>query len=76
MKTRVLFNLKTKTIAKFLWKNIIYRFKYFESIVMNENLENKVVTEKLLNWYKIRIKLILIYHVSINKMIKKNIDRR
>ena len=71
MKTRVLFNLKTKTVAKFLWKNIICRFECFESIVMNEDFENKTVTEKLLNRYQIRIKLISTYHASINKMIEK-----
>ena len=71
MKIRVLFNLKTKTVAKFLWKNIICRFECFETIVMNEDFKNKVVTEKLLNRYKIQIKLTSIYHASINEMIKK-----
>ena len=71
MKIRILFNLKTKTVAKFLWKNIICHFECFESIVMNEDFENKVVTEKLLNQYKIQIKLILTYYASINEMIKK-----
>ena len=36
---------------------------------MNEDFENK--TKKLLNRYKIRIKLISTYHASINEMIKK-----
>ena len=71
MKTRVLFNLKTKTVAKFLWKNIICRFECFESIVMNEDLENKAVTKELLNRYRIRIKLTSTYHASINEMIKR-----
>ena len=71
MKTCVLFNLKTETVAKFLWKNIIYCFECFESIVMNEDFENKVITKKLLSRYKIRIKLTSTYHVSINEMIKK-----
>ena len=38
---------------------------------MNENFENKTVTEKLLNRYKIQIKLISIYYASINEMIEK-----
>ena len=38
---------------------------------MNEDFENKVVTEKLLNRYRIRIKLTSTYHASINEMIKK-----
>ena len=71
MKTRVLFNLKTKTVAKFLWKNIICRFECFESTVMNEDFENKAVTKKLLNRYRIQIKLTSTYHASINEMIKK-----
>ena len=66
-----MFNLRTKTVAKFLWKNIICHFECFESIVMNEDLENKTVTEELLNRYRVRIKLISTYHASINEMIKK-----
>ena len=38
---------------------------------MNEDSENKIVTKKLLNRYKIQIKLISVYHASINKMIEK-----
>ena len=71
VKTCALFNLKTKTVAKFLWKNIICCFKCFESIVMNEDLENKAVIKELLNRYKIRIKLTSTYHASINEMIEK-----
>ena len=71
IKIRALFNLRTKTVAKFLWKNIICCFKCFESIVINEDLENKTVIEELLNRYKIRIKLTSTYYTSINKMIKK-----
>ena len=71
MKTRVLFNLRAKTIAKFLWKNIIYCFECFESTVINEDFENKTVTEELLNRYKIRIKLNSTYHALINEMIEK-----
>ena len=71
MKIRVLFNLKAKTVAKFLWKNIICRFECFESTVMNEGLKNKVVTEELLNRYRIQIKLTSTYYASINEMIKR-----
>ena len=71
VKTCALFNLRTEIIAKFLWKNIICRFKCFESIVINENFENKVVTEKLLNRYRIWIKLTSTYHALINEMIEK-----
>ena len=38
---------------------------------MNENSENKIITEKLLNRYKVLIKLTLTYHALINEMIKK-----
>ena len=71
MKTCVLFNLRAKTVAKFLWKDIICRFKCFESIIMNKNFENKVITEELLNRYRIRTKLTSTYHASINEMIEK-----
>ena len=71
IKARTLFNLKAKTVAKLLTKNIIYCFKCFDSVVMNESLENRIVTEKLLNWYIIWIKLTSIYHSSINEMIKR-----
>ena len=38
---------------------------------MNKDFENKTVTKKLLNRYRIQIKLISIYHALINEMIKK-----
>ena len=66
-----MFNLKAETVAKFLWKNIICRFECFESTVINKDFENKTVTEKLLNRYRIQIKLTSTYHASINEMIKK-----
>ena len=71
IKIRVLFNLKAKIVAKFLWKNIICHFQCFESIVINEDFENKIVTKKLLNRYRIRIKLTSTYHESINEIIEK-----
>ena len=66
-----MFNLKAKTVAQFLRKNIICRFKCFESTVMNEDFENKTVTEKLLNRYRIQIKLTSISYTSINEIIKR-----
>ena len=41
---------------------------------MNEDFEDKAVIKKLLNRYKIQLKLTSIYYASINEMIKKNID--
>ena len=38
---------------------------------MNEDFENKAVTEELLNRYRVRIKLISTYHASINEMIER-----
>ena len=38
---------------------------------MNEDFENKAVTEKLLNRYQIQIKLTSTYYTSINEMIKR-----
>ena len=38
---------------------------------MNEGSENKAATKKLLNRYRIRIKLISTYHASINEMIER-----
>ena len=38
---------------------------------MNEDSENKTVTEELLNRYRIRIKLTSTYHTLINEMIKR-----
>ena len=71
MKTRILFDLRAETVAKFLWENIICHFKCFESIVMNEDFENKTIIKELLNRYRIQTKLISTYYILINKMIKK-----
>ena len=42
---------------------------------MNENFENKTITEELLNQYRIRIKLTSTYHISINETIEKKKHR-
>ena len=71
MKVRALFNLKANIVAKFLWKNIICCFECFESTVINEDSENKIMIRKLLNKYRVKIKLISIYHSFFNEMIEK-----
>ena len=38
---------------------------------MNEDFENKTVTEELLNRYQIQIKLTSTYHALINEMIER-----
>ena len=71
IKTRTLFNLRAKTVEKFLWKNIIYRFKCFELTVMNEDFKDKTIIKNFLNRYRVQIKLISVYDVLINEIIKK-----
>ena len=71
MKARALFNLRINIVVKFLWKNIICRFECFELIVINKDSENEAITRKLLNRYKIKIKLISTYYSFDNEMIER-----
>ena len=38
---------------------------------MNEDFKNKTITKKLLNRYRIRIKLTSTYHAQINEIIER-----
>ena len=70
-KNSCLFNLRTETVAKLLYKNIICRFKCFKLIVMNKDFEKKIIIKELLNRYRIRIKLTSTYYALINEMIEE-----
>ena len=71
IKIRALSNLKSNIIVKFVWKNIICRFKYFESAMMNKKFENKVIIKQLMNRCKIKIKINLTYYLMNNKIIER-----
>ena len=72
MKTCALFNLKIDIIVKFIWQNVINRHECFDIIILNENFENKKIIKQLLQKYRIKIKIVLFYHLMINDMIKQN----
>ena len=72
MKTRALFNLKINTIIKFIWQNVINRHECFDIAILNEDFENQKIIKQLLQKYRIKIKIILFYHLMINNMIKRS----
>ena len=72
MKTRALFNLKTDTIVKFIWQDVISRHECFDVAILNEDFENKKIIKQLLQRYRIKIKIVSSYHLMINDMIKRN----
>jgi len=61
-----------KAIAKFLWKDVICRHNCSKRFVMNEELKNKEILEMLIEKYKIKRMMMLIYHSQMNDLVKRN----
>ncbi len=72
IKERVLRAATSKAIAKFLWKNVIYRHNCLKRFVMNEESKNKKIVETLIEKYKIKWVMMLIYHSQMNNLMKRN----
>ncbi len=69
---RVLRAATLKAIAKFLWKDVICKHDCSRRFVMNEELKNKKIVETLIEKYKIKWVMMLIYHLQMNDFMKKN----
>ena len=63
-----------KSVAKFLFKKIIYKYKYFQYIIMNNKNENKKIIKALLKYYRIKKIDILIYYSQLNEFIEYDHD--
>ena len=53
-KERMLKMIDFKLITKVLFKEIIYKYKYSQKIIMNNKNENKKITKILLKYYWIK----------------------
>ena len=67
---RALMKANFKSVAKFLFEEIIYKHNYPRRIVMNDNNENKKIIKALLKHYQIKQIDISIYHSQFNKLIE------
>ena len=71
MKTKALTVITSKTVTKFLWKNVILRHDCFCKLIIDEGSENKNVVAELTVKYKIKQIVISAYHSQTNKIIKQ-----
>jgi hypothetical protein len=68
---RVLERNDTKSIAKFLYEDIIYRHDYPKRIMMDGGSENKGVVEVLLKRHRIDRVIVSPYHPQVNGLIER-----
>ena len=71
---RVLKMTNSKSVAKFLFEEVIYRYEYSRRIVMNDKSENKKIIKILLKHYWIKQINISIYHSQSNRLVKCDHD--
>jgi hypothetical protein len=61
----------SKQVAKFLWEDVICRYKIFKQLTVDGNPENKDVMEQLVIDYGIKRVVISAYNFKINGIIER-----
>jgi hypothetical protein len=69
---RVLRAATFKVIVKFLWEDIICRYRIFGRFIINRGLENKDLVVQFVVDYGIKRVVILPYNVKVNGMIERD----
>jgi hypothetical protein len=64
-------NVNVKTVAKFLWKNVICRHDILEKLIVNDESENKNAVIELTNRYEIKRVVVFEYHSQVNEIIER-----
>jgi len=72
VKERVLKAATSKAIMKFLWEDVICRHDCSRRFVMNEESKNKEIVKTLIEKYKIKQVMMLIYHSQMNDLVKRD----
>jgi hypothetical protein len=58
-------------VIKFISKDVICQYKYFDKFIVNEDSENRGYLKKLIRKYNIKKIVISVYHSYVNEMIEK-----
>ena len=68
---RAIIKADSATIAKFFYEDVIYRYSYPKSIVIDNRPENQGVTEDLLKYYQIKNLRISAYYPQSNTLVER-----
>ena len=71
MEARALAKLSSEAVAKFVYEDIIYRYRYFIYLLIDRGLENKSWLSVLTTDYKIKRTIISIYNSKGNGMVER-----
>ena len=71
MEARALAKLSSETIAKFVYKDIIYRYRYFIYLLIDRGLENKSWLSVLTTKYKMKRTVISVYNIKGNRIVER-----
>ena len=71
MEARALAKLSSKAVAKFVYKDIIYRYGCFIYLSIDRGLENKSWLSVLTTKYKIKRTIISVYNSKGNRIIER-----
>ena len=71
MEARALAKLSSEAVAKFVYKDIIYRHGCFIYLLIDGGLENKSWLSVLTTKYKIKRTVISVYNSKGNRMVER-----
>ena len=71
MEARALAKLSSEAVAKFVYEDVIYRYRYFIYLLINRGLENKSWLSVLTTKYKIKRTVISAYNSKGNRMVER-----
>ena len=70
MEARALAKLSSEAVAKIVYENVIYRYRYFIYLLINRGLENKFWLSVLTTKYKIKRTIISVYNSKRNRIVE------
>ena len=72
VEVKVLSNVTSAHVAKFLWEDVICRYGYFGYLIVDGGPENKDLIIEMTTRYGIKRIVILAYHAPANGMIERD----
>ena len=60
-----------KKIAKFIKKNIVYKYRIFGKLIVDRGLENKKFVKTLTKLYNINRIVVSVYYLQANRIIEQ-----
>ena len=70
-KGRALASANLESIAKFIFKDIVYQYRIFKKLIVNKKPKNKGVIKAFIKLYKIKRVIVLAYYLKANKIVKR-----